>query len=274
MPSPDNSDHSVSLARSVSRLLESGATAVLATLIEAPANVGSKLLIEDSGKTSGSLGSGRLDDAVVLQSSAFLNSKQDTQISRIKDFAPTLSDLSEAQVLFERIQPEARLVICGAGHVGAALANLASVLGYGSTLIDDRAEFVGREQFPDDRIELVAAENWFDAVTEAIGNGHGVSVAVVTRGHSEDESCMRAIMNATVDYVGLIGSKRRTNIVLERLRAAGADVDKLKMVHAPIGLDIGAVTPEEVALAIIAEIVSVRRSGSGASLSNWRRERR
>ena len=173
--------------------------------------------------------------------------------------------------MFERLQPEPRLVICGAGHVGAALARLASLTGYTATLIDDRADFVVRELFPDDRIELIAAESWSDAVRRAIGNGHGVSVAVVTRGHNEDEECLRAVITTDADYVGLIGSKRRTNIVLDRLREAGADLEKLSNVHAPIGLDIGAVTPEEVALAILAEMVAERRGGTGGSLSSWRR---
>ena len=271
MPSADNSEPTLSIAELIERLLEAGGTAALATLIAAPSNVGVKLLIEASGKTSGGLGHEALDAAVVLQSVTFLNSKQDTQVFLVKEFAPALNELSDAQVLFERIQPEPRLVICGAGHVGASLANLASLLGYNSTLIDDRAEFVTRERFPDPRIDLVAAENWFDAVSKAIGNGHGVSVAVVTRGHSEDETCMSAIVTRKADYVGLIGSKRRTKIVLERLRAAGADEAQLKRVHAPIGLDIGAVTPEEVALAIISEIVAVRRGGKGSSISEGQR---
>jgi len=84
-------------------------------------------------------------------------------------------------------------------------------------------------------------------------------VAIVTRGHSEDEQCLRAAMRVDADYVGLIGSKRRTNIVLQRLRENGADEGRLARVRAPVGLDLGAVTPEEVALAIMAEIVAVRR---------------
>jgi xanthine dehydrogenase accessory factor len=133
-------------------------------------------------------------------------------------------------------------------------------------LIDDRAEFVTRERYPDESITLVAATDWTSAVREAIGNGRGVSVAVVTRGHNEDEECMQAIITTEADYIGLIGSKRRTRIVLDRLRQSGADQERLKRVHAPIGLDIGAVTPEEVALAILAEIVAVRRGGKGGSL--------
>lgn len=233
-----------------------------------------KLLLDASGVRFGSLGAddeGALDEAVAAQAARFLASREETRMFQVKEFAPDLNDWGEAKLLFERIQPEPRLVICGAGHVGASLANLASLMGYRATLIDDRGEFVTRARFPDARIELVAAQNWSEAVRAAVGNGRGVSVAIVTRGHSEDEQCLRAVITMNADYVGLIGSRRRTNIVLQRLRESGAEEEKLKDVRAPVGLDIGAVTPEEVALAIMAEIVAVRRGGSGSSLSAWRR---
>jgi xanthine dehydrogenase accessory factor len=191
---------------------------------------------------------------------------------RVDEFAPDLERWSGARLLFERIEPEPRLVICGAGHVGAALARMAHFAGYRTTLIDDRADFLSRERFPEEGIELVAAENWTATVRERVGGGHGVYVAVVTRGHNEDEECMRAVIASRPDYVGLIGSKRRTNIVLDRLREAGADEEQLREVRAPIGLDIAAVSPQEVALAILAEIVAERRGGTGLPLSAWRRK--
>jgi xanthine dehydrogenase accessory factor len=271
MPSPENRTPSALILEAIALTLDEGSIAVLATLVDAPANVGAKMLVKKSGETVGSLGHESLDEAVARHSVNFLNSKEETRIFQTKEFAPSLTEWNSAQILFERIQPEPRIVICGAGHVGAALANIASLLGYRATLIDDRPEFVEREHFPDRRIDLVAAQSWFAAVSRALGDGRGVSVAVVTRGHSEDEECMRAIMATGADYVGLIGSKRRTNIVLERLREKGADEKQLEKVRAPIGLDIGAVTPEEVAIAIMAEIVSVRRGSSGGSLSAWRR---
>lgn len=278
------------ITEAVSRILADGSLGVLATLIavapnstadaetnsnpKATTNIGRKLLIDFSTAeraSIGGLGSDELDRAARQQATAFSNSRLETRVFRVKEFAPTLGEWSEAQILFERIQLEPRLVICGAGHVGASLAKLAALLGYRVTLIDDRAEFVTRENFPEERIELVATTSWTAAVQTVVGNGHGVCVAIVTRGHSEDEQCLRAVMEVDADYVGLIGSKRRTNIVLERLRESGAAKERLEKVHAPVGLDIGAVTPEEVALAIMAEIVAVRRGGKGGSLSEWRR---
>ena len=138
-------------------------------------------------------------------------------------------------------------------------------------MIDDRADFLKRERFPESEIELVVADDWSTAVREAIGNGRGVSVAVVTRGHNEDERCMQAVVRANPDYVGLIGSKRRTSIVIDRLREGGVPDDQLKNIRAPIGLDIRAVSPEEVALAIMSEVVAERRGGTGTPLSAWRR---
>lgn len=275
---PGNKTQSHSITETVSRILDQGSIAALATLIEAPKNsatiVGTKLLVEAAAERVsivGGLGDDALDQAVVKHASSFLGSKADTRVFRVQEFAPELSAWDEAQILFERIQREPRLVICGAGHVGASLTKLSWLMGYSATLIDDRAEFVTRERFPEERIKLVAAENWTEAVRSAVGNGHGVSVAIVTRGHSEDEQCLRAVIDVDADYVGLIGSKRRTNIVLQRLRDSGANEERLAKVRAPVGLDIGAVTPEEVALAIMAEIVAVRRGGSGVSLSAWRR---
>jgi xanthine dehydrogenase accessory factor len=259
------------IAKAIERVLAAGGTATLVTLVEAGENIGAKLLVADSGESTGTLGDKSLDQAVARFAKRFRESAAEAHTFRIDEFAPELGEWSEARVLCERIEPEARIVVCGAGHVGAALAQFASLAGYRTTLIDDRAEFVTRERFPSPTIELIAATNWTVAVREAIGNGRGVAVAVVTRGHNEDEECMQAIMSTNADYVGLIGSKRRTNIVLDRLRQAGVAEERLKKTHAPIGLDIGAVTPEEVALAILAEIVAERRGGKGSSLSAWRR---
>ena len=271
----DNQDQaaSQSITKAVEDVLERHGIAALVTVIDSTEKIGAKLLLDETGASIGSLRDPLLDAIVAKQAAAFLTTREDTRAIRVKEFAPQIAADDETLLLFERIHNEPRLVICGAGHVGASLAKLGSFIGYQTILIDDRADFVMRERFPDERIELVLADNWANAVRTAIGDGKGVCVAVVTRGHNEDEECMQAIISTDADYVGLIGSRRRTNIVLDRLREAGAEDEKLRVVRAPIGLDIGAVTPEEVALAILAEIVAEQRGAKGGSLSAWRREK-
>lgn len=260
------------LTEAITRVIRDSSIAALATLVAARHGVGSKLLLDETGARLGSLGDSALDEAAARHALLFLASRAEAGIFNVDEFADQLTGWSDARVMFERVEPEPRLVICGAGHVGASLARLASFTGYRTTLVDDRADFVSRERFPDQYVELVAAENWTSALREVIGKGRGVSVAIVTRGHNEDEECLRATLSAGPDYVGLIGSKRRTNIVLERLRQGGMAEERLRQVRAPIGLDIGAVSPEEVALSILAEIVAGRRGGSGKPLSAWRRK--
>lgn len=271
----DEFDGANHLADAIGRVLEDGAVAVLATLVEVPTShrAGAKLLINGSGEAAtGSTKNAALDEAIARRAAAFLNSRAEAQTFKVEEFAPELTEWLGARVLFERVEGEPRVVVCGAGHVGASLARLAEAVGYRVTLIDDRADFVTRTRFPETGIELVAAtEGWEHAVQTSVGKGRGVYVAVLTRGHNEDEECMRAVCAARPDYVGMIGSRRRTNIVLERLRQSGVGDEILREVRAPIGLDIGAVSPEEVALAVLAEIVAARRGGSGKPLSQWRR---
>jgi xanthine dehydrogenase accessory factor len=255
----------------IEQVLERGDVALLVTKVAGPGAVGAKLLIRSTGDAVGTLGDPQLDLVAQDHAAGFLASRDETRMFAVSELVPEFPAAREIFLLFERLQTAPRLVICGAGHVGAALAKLASFTGYQTTLIDDRADFLTRDRFPDKQIGLVVADDWGGAVSEAIGNGRGVSVAVVTRGHNEDEQCMRFVVSANPDYVGLIGSKRRTTIVIERLRESGVAEEKLQKIHAPIGLDIGAVSPEEVALAIMAEIIAERRGGSGGSLSAWRR---
>ncbi|HEY6806833.1 MAG TPA: XdhC family protein [Pyrinomonadaceae bacterium] len=259
------------ITKAITRLLDAGSIAAVVTLIAGNESVGAKLLIEESGSVSGSSGDSQLDELIKPRALQFLRTREDTRMISAREFAPDFSRDTEILLLFERIHPLPRLVVCGAGHVGAALAKLGDFVGYHTTLIDDRIEFVKPERFPESHVELVFADDWRQTVREVIGNGKGVCVAVVTRGHNQDEECMDAIMASSPDYIGLIGSKRRTNIVLENLRRHGVSDERLKSIRAPIGLDLGAVSPEEVALAIIAEIVAERRGGKGGSLSSWRR---
>jgi xanthine dehydrogenase accessory factor len=263
------------LNEDIRAVLEEGSRAVLVTLTQSSRLVvGAKLLIRDDLTVSGDLGDPSLNAAIVTEAAKFLAGRDEARTVRVIEVAPDLPDFADSSVLFERIEVEPQLVVAGAGHVGAALARLAALVRYRVTLIDDRAEFVGRDMFasPAEKfIELVSNDSWAAAICNAIGGGRGVSIAIVTRGHKQDEECLRAALSANPDYIGMIGSKRRTNIVLDKLREEGFAEEQLQKVRAPIGLDIGAVSPEEVALAILAEIVAERRGGTGGSLSVWRR---
>jgi xanthine dehydrogenase accessory factor len=268
----ESGNQTSSVLKMIEQVLERGEIALVVTVVRGQENVGAKLLLQPNGERFGSLGDLELESILSRHAARFLSSRDNTRMFSVTELEPNYRAAHETSLLFERLQPAPRLVVCGAGHVGAALARLAAFTGYHTTLIDDRAEFLTRDRFPEEQIELMVAADWDSAVREAVANGHGVSVAVVTRGHNEDEQCMHAVVRANPDYVGLIGSKRRTSIVIERLREAGIPDEQLKNIHAPIGLDIGAVSPEEVALAILAEIIAARRGGTGAPLSSWRRK--
>jgi xanthine dehydrogenase accessory factor len=271
MDSPHVQNTHARLTRALARVLEEGSLAALVTVVESARGVGAKILLEAAGGRAGTTGDPLLDAALEERAPAFLDAGEEARTLRVEEFAPALEAWRGARVLFERVEPEPRVVVCGAGHVGAALARLAHAAGYRVTLLDDREDFVARERFPEPGIELLAAPGWARPLAEIIGTGRGVYVAVVTRGHNEDEECLRAVLGARPDYVGMIGSRRRTGIVLARLREAGFDEGLLREVRAPVGLDIGAVSPEEVALSILAEIVARRRGGTGAPMSAWRR---
>ena len=271
MEAPQDPRTSLAVLKRISELLDSGTVAVLVTAMSGPIQAGAKLLVDQSGEQSGTLGEPRLDTIVASEAIKFLVSRDDTRTVSFDQIAPQFPRSKEITLLFEKLQPVLHLVICGAGHVGAALAKLGAFVGYQVTLIDDRREFLDSTLFEGLDIEFVLTEKWLDDVARAVGQGRGIALAVVTRGHSEDELCLRSVVQTTPDYVGLIGSKRRTSIVIDRLRESGASETFLSQIRAPIGLDIGAVTPEEVALAIISEIVAERHHAAGGPLSSWRR---
>jgi len=271
----DKTDPQKQITEQIRRVLDAGSLAVLVTVLESETlAVGAKILVNAGGEATGDLGDAGLQTSAIAEARRFIRARDEAKSMRVLEFAPELESFANSLLMFERIESEPRLVVAGAGHVGAALARLAAVVGYDVALIDDRAEFVARELFPgksEEAIELVVAKSWSDSLRDAIGKGHSVSVAIVTRGHKQDEDCLRAAIEARPAYIGMIGSKRRTNIVLDKLREEGFDGEELMKVRAPIGLDIGAVSPEEVALAILAEVICQRRGGSGAPLSLWRR---
>lgn len=162
----------------------------------------------------------------------------------------------------ETIEPPAQLIIAGGGHVAQALAAIAAPLGFAMTVIDDRADFVSPERFPDVR-HRITGEIDFELGRQAIDERS--FIVIVTRGHRHDGTALGAVVRSSARYIGLIGSKRKIRRILEDLSDQGVAREQLARVHAPIGLDIGSVTVPEIAISIAAELVAVRRGLAGQS---------
>jgi xanthine dehydrogenase accessory factor len=242
---------------------------IVATLIEAPAAeahpVGAKLLVRADGSTAGSLGTPGLD-AAVREGAAEAFRRHRTHMRYLSSAGEELTrrDADAYQVMVEVHEQPATLVIAGGGHVGKALSEIASLCGFRVTVVDDRPEYASAERFPE--ADQVIRGRFGEVLGELPLDG-ATYVVAVTRGHKHDEDCLRAVVGRGAAYVGMIGSKRRAAAVLQHLREEGLAAAALADVRTPIGLDIGAESPEEIAVSIMAEIVMHRRGrGSGAPL--------
>lgn len=165
--------------------------------------------------------------------------------------------------------PPPELVILGGGHIALPLAKLGKLLGYRVAVVDDRPEFASASRFPEaDRVICCS----FDGIKEKLAFSPGSSVVVVTRGHRHDTDCLRQLVEHPLSYLGMIGSRRRIRLVRQQLIEEGFSAQRLDAVYMPVGLDIGAQTPEEIAVSIAAELIKARRGGRAASLSSRREE--
>jgi xanthine dehydrogenase accessory factor len=161
-------------------------------------------------------------------------------------------------VLRERVSPRERLVILGAGHIAVPLAHMGAMLGFDVVVFDDRPSFANAGRFPDATVVC----DFFDVLKDRLPVRATDYVAVITRGHRHDQECLRQLLGGVAPrYLGMIGSRRRTRIVREQLAEEGFAPESLGRLFAPIGLDIGAQSPEEVALAILAQMVQQRHAG-------------
>jgi xanthine dehydrogenase accessory factor len=164
-----------------------------------------------------------------------------------------LSD--DRRFMVERLVPAPRLLVFGAGHVGAAIARAAGAAGFRVTIADDRPEFADAARFPELEVHALPP----DQVFAAFAPGPADAVVVATRGHRNDAEILDRLARMTVGYVGLLGSERKRAVILKALGAAGAPAEALTAVRVPVGLAIGAVTPEEIAVSVTAELIAWRR---------------
>ncbi len=186
-----------------------------------------------------------------------------------KEFAAILKKLDAGETAYlERsaegvayrraFEPDERLILLGGGHVAQATAKLAAWTGFSVTEVDDRPEFANRTCFPDAADVVCDA---FPAAIRALGVRAGDYVCVLTRGHRWDAECLRALLPGTMPrYLGMIGSKRRVSGLMGLLEEEGFDPERLRRIHAPIGLPIKALTPQEIAVSIVSELILARRS--------------
>jgi xanthine dehydrogenase accessory factor len=161
---------------------------------------------------------------------------------------------SSVTLAIEIIKPKLELLIFGAGHVGQAVALMGALIGYDVTVVDDREEFASRKRLPDSRIRLLVSD--YASATGKLAISSGTVIVIVTRGHQYDELCLKSVITSAAAYIGMIGSRRRVLSVFKKLVSEGIAERDLQKVHAPIGLRIGARSPQEIAVSILAEIIA------------------
>ncbi|MCA8921801.1 MAG: XdhC family protein [Planctomycetes bacterium] len=251
------------------RLRETGQPAVLATVVgirgSSPGALGSKMLVTREGETVGTVGGGCVDGMVYGELSRVLAEDRPRTITvdltENDDPEHGLICGGKVEVFLEPILTT-HLVICGSGHIAHALAGMAHALDFRVTVLDDREQFLNAERFPEAK-RLVGP---FEELLASYRAPHGAFVCVVTRGHRYDQQCLEwALQQDAPRYVGLVGSRAKIRKILLRAREQGHSEEALRCVRAPIGLDLGSVTIEEIAVSIAAELIAVRRRGGGVS---------
>lgn len=171
---------------------------------------------------------------------------------------PCIVEDEGGRVLLERFSGERYMIVCGGGHVSLAVTELCHLLGYHVTVVDDREDFANKARFPwADEVVCADFEEFFAHYVPP--QDADLSVIIVTRGHAADAECLACALQLKTEYIGMIGSKSKNKFVYEKLKKQGVDESEFERVHSPIGLMIGAETPEEIAVSIAAELVQERR---------------
>ena len=254
--------------------LERGEAAALVTIVSTtgstPQRIGAKMLVFADGRIVGTIGGGCYEnDAFGKAREAILTRKpQLVHYELDDDFAQETGLICGGQmdVYIEPIEPSPELYVIGAGHVGFHLARLAQEVGFNVHVVDDREKFANAERFP------TAAEIVVDDIPAWIARTnlppHAYAV-IVTRGHTNDLEALRALAPRELRYLGLIGSRAKVARIYEELSKSRMPAEALGRVHAPIGLDIGAVTPQEIAVSILAELIAVKHGKEQPRSMRW-----
>jgi xanthine dehydrogenase accessory factor len=246
-----------------------GEPAALVTVVTSegstPQRPGAKMVVFADGRVVGTIGGGCLEAEMTWRARQAIEERKPKMVAY--DLTPDQAGEDglvcggRMQVFIEPLEPVPTLCLFGAGHVSAALAAMAKKAGFRVEVADDRARFASRERFPD--ADLILVEAFAEAAAKMTLGRHSYAV-VVTRGHGGDTDALAATVGKGLRYVGLLGSRPKVVHVVAALEERGIAKDAVADLHAPIGIEIGATTPQEIAVSILAEIIAVRR-GVGTS---------
>lgn len=246
---------------------ETGTPVVMATIVRArgsvPRQSGSKMLIYEDGRISGTIGGGEMESRVIEEAQDCLSDGQ-TRVISYSLVEPERGDPGvcggEVEIYLELYAPPATILVIGCGHVGKAVASLAYWLGYQVVLSDDRAELVTPENIPEADVYVPGD---IDQLLEQVQIHSNTFVALLTRNVALDRQILPRLIETAAPYIGVIGSRRRWEETRKLLLADGFAASDLARFHSPIGLELNAETPEEIAVSVMAEIIMLRRGGTG-----------
>ncbi|GAC1439578.1 MAG: XdhC/CoxI family protein [Terriglobales bacterium] len=247
------------------KLRQSGRRGAVATIVNVRGSIPSfetaKMLVRDDGSIAGTIGGGCVEAEVWQAAREVMESEKPRSLTFNLNQNPKYdSGLvcgGTVEIFVEPILPRAMLYIFGAGHVSVNLYRAATTAGFEVSVIDDRESYANRERFPDAR-EVIAED--FESAFKKIVPNESSYIVIVTRGHRDDMRVLAWAVQTRARYIGMIGSKRKTITIFRELTKQGIPANLFEKVHAPVGLDIGAITPEEIAVAITAELIAVRRN--------------
>lgn len=252
------------------RLRRLGQKCALATIVQTngsiPSYLSAKLLVREDGSLAGTIGGGCVEAEVWDAAREAMQDGKSRRLSfSLGEEAAYDNGLicgGQLEVFIEPVEPQPRAVIFGAGHISKSLAAVASLCGFHTTVVDDRESFANRERFPA-ADEVLAGP--YEEIVPRLEIRSNAYVIIVTRGHRDDMRVLRLLADSPARYVAMIGSKRKVIAVLKELEKEGIPASRFARLHAPMGLEIGAVTPEEIAVSVAAEMIAVRRQAG----SNW-----
>lgn len=257
------------LLEEIVRLRREGRKCALATIVQVngsiPSYESAKILVRDDGSMAGTIGGGCVEAEVWTAAREVIDTEKPRRMTfNLGQDAAYDNGLicgGQLDVFIEPMTPQPRAFIFGAGHISKSLCQIASMIGFAPVIIDNRESFANRERFP--QADAIHAAEYEDVFAELDINSSSY-IIIVTRGHRDDMRVLRWAVTTPARYIAMIGSKRKTIAVVKELEREGVSREAFDRLHAPMGLDIGSITPEEIAISVAAEMIAVRRGAESA----------